>query len=51
MPEAAKSGVYWNTLEGDKVHCLGINVSAGDDAAGLAVLGLVITVVTMPTCG
>jgi hypothetical protein len=28
------AGVYWNSLVGDKVYCLGIFTSDGDDFAG-----------------
>lgn len=28
------AGVYWNNLVGDKVYCLGIFTSSGDDATG-----------------
>ena len=28
------AGVYWNTLDGDKVYCIGVVAAHGDDAAG-----------------
>lgn len=28
------AGAYWYPLDGEKVHCLGVNVADGDDATG-----------------
>lgn len=28
------AGVYWSTLDGDKVYCIGVEAAPGDDTAG-----------------
>jgi|SRR3954451_19478310 len=32
--DSLDAGVYWNALAGDKVYCIGVNASNGQDTAG-----------------